>query len=75
MDKKIELFGVWFSSLYLEDVLRTITSFIEGRRPRNVVTPNVDFLMQARRDPEFQEVVSANDLYLWNTAGAHPRTV
>ena len=64
MDKKIELFGVWFSSLYLEDVLRTITSFIEGRRPRNVVTPNVDFLMQARRDPEFQQVLNNADLCL-----------
>ena len=64
MDKKIELFGVWFSRLYLEEVLRTIASFIEGRRPCYVVTPNVDFLMQARRDHEFQQVLNSADLCL-----------
>jgi len=64
MGKTIELFGVWFSRVSLEEVLRTTASFIEGKRPRYVVTPNVDFLMRARRDPEFQQVLNNADLCL-----------
>lgn len=53
----IALLGVAFDNLTLRETVVRIEEMIASRRPHYVVTANVDFLAQARRDEELQHIL------------------
>lgn len=60
----IAILGVPFDAVTLTSAADRIEAMIEARRPGYVVTPNVDFLVQARRDPELHGILVQADLVL-----------
>lgn len=53
----IALLGVPFDNLTMDETVRCIEAMVSSRRPRYVVTANVDFLVQARRDVELRRIL------------------
>ena len=53
----IALLGVAFDNLTLRETVGRIEEMIASRRSHYVVTANVDFLAQARRDVELQHIM------------------
>ena len=60
----IAILGVPFDPVTLASAVNRIEAMIEARLPRYVVTPNVDFLVQARRDAELHQILMQADLVL-----------
>lgn len=58
----IALLGIPFEPITLAGAVRRIEQMVASRRPHYVVTPNVDFLVQARRDAELRRVLIDADL-------------
>jgi N-acetylglucosaminyldiphosphoundecaprenol N-acetyl-beta-D-mannosaminyltransferase len=53
----VALLGVAFDNLTLRETVNRIEEMIASRCPHHVVTANVDFLVQARRDVELQHIL------------------
>jgi N-acetylglucosaminyldiphosphoundecaprenol N-acetyl-beta-D-mannosaminyltransferase len=60
----IAILGVPFDPLTLAQALAELQNMIASRRPHYVVTANVDFLAQARRDLELRRILVEADLVL-----------
>ena len=58
------LLGVPFARLTLPAAVDAIGTMIAGGGPRQVVTANVDFLVQAQADPELRRILRTADLVL-----------
>jgi N-acetylglucosaminyldiphosphoundecaprenol N-acetyl-beta-D-mannosaminyltransferase len=54
--------GVSIDRVTTPDVLRRIERYVSDRRPRRIVTVNLDYLRLARRDPVFRETLRDADL-------------
>ena len=50
---KVELFGIRFDNLNLDEFLERIDQRIEARIPGSIVTPNTDHICRLHRSPEF----------------------
>jgi exopolysaccharide biosynthesis WecB/TagA/CpsF family protein len=51
------MLDVQFDRVTLEETIERIDEMVQARAPRYVVTPNVDFLVQARRDAQLRQVL------------------
>jgi N-acetylglucosaminyldiphosphoundecaprenol N-acetyl-beta-D-mannosaminyltransferase len=60
----IALLGVAFDAVTMDEALARIEAMIATRRPHYVVTPNVDFLAQARHDADLRRILREADLVL-----------
>jgi len=60
----VVILGVTFDPLTLGSAVDRIEAMIGTRQPHYVVTPNVDFLVQARRDAELHGILVRADLVL-----------
>ena len=60
----IAILGVSFDPMTLASAVDRIEAMIDARRPHYVVTPNVDFLVQAHHDAELHQILAAADLVL-----------
>lgn len=60
----VAILGVPFDPVTIESAIARISGLVEARRPAYVVTPNVDFLVQARRDAELRRILLEADLVL-----------
>jgi len=60
----IAILGVPFDPLTMAQAMAEIQGMIASRRPHYVVTANVDFLVQARRDEELRHILAEADLVL-----------
>lgn len=60
----IAILGVSFDPMTLAGAVERIAAMIETRRPHFVVTPNVDFLVQAQHDAELHQILVNADLVL-----------
>ncbi len=60
----IAMLGVVFDNLTVAEALVGIEKMIASRRPQYVVTANVDFLVQARRDEELRRILVDADMVL-----------
>lgn len=58
----MRILGVSFDNLSMGEILGQIRDFVQEGSPRTIFTPNVDFLMLARHDPEFLQILNAADL-------------
>ncbi|MDQ3328346.1 MAG: WecB/TagA/CpsF family glycosyltransferase [Chloroflexota bacterium] len=57
-----EVLGVAVHPLSMAAVLQTLDRFLADRRPHQVVTVNAEFVVRARRDRAFRQVLGASDL-------------
>lgn len=60
----IAILGVSFDPMSIDRAVDRIEAMIAARRPHYVVTPNVDFLVQAQRDAELHQILAQADLVL-----------
>jgi exopolysaccharide biosynthesis WecB/TagA/CpsF family protein len=60
----VEILGVPFDRITLDGAVDSIESMIAEGGAHYVVTPNVDFLVKARRDPELHRILGRADLVL-----------
>lgn len=60
----IAVLGVAFDPVTIDEAVERIERMIILRRPRYVVTANVDFLVQARADVELRQILREADLTL-----------
>lgn len=60
----VDILGVPFDRVNLAGAVNRIESMIAGGGSHFVVTPNVDFLVKARRDPELLGILNKADLVL-----------
>jgi exopolysaccharide biosynthesis WecB/TagA/CpsF family protein len=60
----VNILGVTFDALTLAGAADRIERMVAERQPRYVVTPNVDFLVKARRDGELHQILGQADLVL-----------
>ena len=60
----VAILGVAFDPMTLASAADRIAAMIESRRPHYVVTPNVDFLVQAQHDAELHQILVNADLVL-----------
>src|SRR5258706_1542894 len=58
----IAMLGIAFDNTTLAETLQRIQAMVASRQPHYVVTPNVDFLVQARRDVELRRILLDADL-------------
>src|SRR5512143_1449867 len=69
MRQTISILGVPVDNLTYDDTLARFDAMIAARRPHQVVTVNPEFLVIARRDPEFLRVLQTADLALADGVG------
>lgn len=60
----IAILGVPFDNVTKAEAVRLVEKMIASRRPHYLVTPNVDFLVQARRDVELRRILIEAHLVL-----------
>ncbi len=60
----VAILGIVFNNIRMAGILKRIQSMIAARRPHYLVTANVDFLVQARHDPELRRVLNSADAVL-----------
>jgi len=60
----IAILGVPFDPVTLAAAVDRVAAMVDAGRPHYVVTPNVDFLVQARRDAELHRILVQADLIL-----------
>lgn len=60
----IAMLGVAFDAVTMDEALARIAEMVASRQPHYVVTPNVDFLVQARRDAELRRILLEAHLVL-----------
>lgn len=60
----VAILGVAFDPVTIASAADRIEAMINERRPRYVVTPNVDFLVQARHDAALHQILALADLVL-----------
>jgi N-acetylglucosaminyldiphosphoundecaprenol N-acetyl-beta-D-mannosaminyltransferase len=60
----IAILGVPIDAVTMDEALERIRAMVESRRPHYVVTPNVDFLVQAREDKQLHQILLNADLVL-----------
>ena len=58
------IYGVPFHNVTFEEAISWIIERARSGRPTHVVTANLDFVMQARRDPALQRILLEADLVL-----------
>src|SRR5258708_34368526 len=60
----VAILGVPFDPVTIDSAIARITQMVVSRRPAYVVTPNVDFLVQSRRDAELLRILLEAHLVL-----------
>ena len=60
----VALLGVTFDPVSTTEAVERIADMIDRRRPHQVVTANLDFLLQAHGDPELRRILHRADLTL-----------
>src|SRR5258708_21385811 len=60
----VAILGVPFDPVTIDSAIARITQMVVSRRPAYVVTPNVDFVVQGRRDAELRRILLEAHLVL-----------
>ena len=59
---EFKILGVKISNVYLAEVIESIEMFLRGKKGHYIVTTNPEFIMAARKDKEFKEILNNADL-------------
>ncbi len=65
----VRILGVRVDPLTYDGLLHRVAHFVKDGGPHQICTVNPEFVMRARRDPEFRTVLEAADLCLADGAG------
>src|ERR1035438_657624 len=60
----VSVLGIPFDPVTIPDAVNRVTDMVRSGRPHYVVTPNVDFLVQARHDGDLHRILVQADLVL-----------
>ncbi len=66
---KIDILGLQFDNVTMDEALRIGEGFLDGDRAAIVVTPNAEIGYDASNDPSFRELLNGADLMLPDGAG------
>ena len=66
---RTDVLGVGFDNLTLEEAARAGADLVESEGFHYAVTPNPEFLLSTRKDPEFKQALLAADLVLADGVG------
>lgn len=66
---KINILGINISTLNKDEVLERIGSFLSDGRQHQIVTPNPEFILEARNDEEFFYILNRADLAIPDGVG------
>src|SRR5581483_12221687 len=67
--RSIDILGVRVDDVTFPDALALLERFIAERRPHIVTTPNPEFVMRARRDPDFARILASAGLAIPDGVG------
>ncbi len=60
--RRVTILGARVDDLTWDEALRSVDAFIRSREPHQIMTPNPEFVMLARRDEDFQCLLQEVDL-------------
>ena len=66
---KQDILGLHFDNVTMEEALAVAEDFLDGDRPRVVVTPNAEIGYDAAKDGDFRDLLNRADLMLPDGAG------
>jgi N-acetylglucosaminyldiphosphoundecaprenol N-acetyl-beta-D-mannosaminyltransferase len=69
MSRELQILGVRIDDVDTDEMLSALARFVDEGGPHQVSTVNTEFLMAARRDPEFAAVLSQSALNVPDSAG------
>lgn len=64
----VKILGVKVDEVNESQAVDTVTSWINGNLKKYIVTPNIEFIMAALKDPEFKRVINNADLNIPDSA-------
>lgn len=67
--RAVTILGVPIHAVTRAETLAWVTEAVRAREPKQICTPNPEFLMTARRDPAFRDVLRAADLNIPDGVG------
>ncbi len=67
--RRVKILGVYVDNVTVAEVLEAMDSFVAEGGPHHIATVNVEYLMTARRDPEFAAVLRRTALNVPDSAG------
>ena len=67
--RAVTILGVPIHAVTRADTLAWVVDAVRAREPKQICTPNPEFLMTARRDPAFRDVLRAADLNIPDGVG------
>ena len=67
--RSVDILGVRVDDVTYDEAVALVERFIAERGPHAVVTPNPEFVMQARREPEFGRVLARSALAIPDGVG------
>lgn len=59
---ELKILGVKINNVYLAEVIESIELFLRGKGGHYIVTTNPEFIMAARKDDEFKDILNNADL-------------
>lgn len=68
MKNSLKIFSTRIDLVTMDEAVEMICDWTKQKTKHYVVTPNVEFLMAARHDPEFQKILNSADLAIPDSA-------
>jgi N-acetylglucosaminyldiphosphoundecaprenol N-acetyl-beta-D-mannosaminyltransferase len=69
MQKRIPILGIDFDDISFDDAVKTSSAFLKGGSTKTIYTPNPEFILNARKDQNFKEILNKGDLVLCDGIG------
>ncbi len=66
---RTNIMGTKIDAVSRAEALERIGRFLQSEKSRHVVTPNAEFILQARRDQEFRDILNQSDLAVLDGSG------
>lgn len=68
------IFGVRVDKVVMEEAVALAIKWVQGKGKHYIVTPNIEFVMAAQKDPEFKRILNESDLSIPDGAGLKLRS-
>jgi N-acetylglucosaminyldiphosphoundecaprenol N-acetyl-beta-D-mannosaminyltransferase len=68
---KIDLFGIQFDNLEMDEVLEQIRELLQDNKQHYIVLPYSEFVVRAQKDREFKNILNQADLCLCESRGLY----
>jgi N-acetylglucosaminyldiphosphoundecaprenol N-acetyl-beta-D-mannosaminyltransferase len=69
LSRSVRILGISVHDVTEDEAVEALRGFIEAGGPHRIVTPNPEFVMQARRDRGFREILNSSDLAIPDGVG------